>query len=316
MLLYLSLRGISWSGIWLLVSRAARGPLALSLVIASVSLFVRAIRWQLLLRTKANIGVVTTFAAISTGYCGNLFLPARAGELIRMLMIHRASGLSKAFVLTTEVCERVSDAVALVLISSLTLLAMPVRPGWFARASAPFIAVALIGLLGIAFLPKLELLLGPWLDRLPVSAHLRSKAHAIAGQISGGLRNLHRPKLLIPFLALTGLAWFADACTAVLIMRAMGLPGTLAIAFLLNTGLGLGSALPATPGYIGVYQFVAISVLGPFGFSKTGAVGYILFFQVMQYILISFWAALGVLVWRARFAPAPESLPVLKRESA
>ena len=39
--------------------------------------------------------------------------------------------------------------------------------------------------------------------------------------------------------------------------------------------MGLASALPSTPGYVGIYQFVAVSVLTPFGFSRTDAIAYI-----------------------------------------
>ena len=37
----------------------------------------------------------------------------------------------------------------------------------------------------------------------------------------------------------------------------LGLVIPFPVAFLLNAGLGLGSALPSTPGYVGIYQFVA-----------------------------------------------------------
>ncbi len=315
-LLYVSLRGISWPGVWVLVSRAAAGPLALSLLVASFSLFVRAVRWRLLLGTAGEVTIASVFAAISAGYCGNLFLPARAGELIRMLMVHRASGLSKAFILTTELCERVCDAVALLLIGSLALLGMPARPGWFARAAAPFLAIAIAGVLGVALLPKLEPFLRPRLDRIPLPARFQSKLGAIAEHVAGGLRTLHHSRVLLAFTGLTAVAWFADACTALLVMHSLALPGTLLIALLLNTGLGLGSALPATPGYVGVYQFVAVSVLVPFGFSKTGAIGYILLFQVLQYVLISLWAAFGALVWRGKSGSPAGTIAAFKEGRA
>ncbi|MBV8866502.1 MAG: hypothetical protein JO210_14000, partial [Acidobacteriaceae bacterium] len=43
-----------------------------------------------------------------------------------------------------------------------------------------------------------------------------------------------------------------------------------------------------------IYQFVAVSVLTPFGFSKTDAIAYILLAQAVQYALITFWGALGM----------------------
>jgi uncharacterized membrane protein YbhN (UPF0104 family) len=70
------------------------------------------------------------------------------------------------------------------------------------------------------------------------------------------------------------------------------------VAFLLIVGLGLGSALPSTPGYVGIYQFVAVSVLVPFGFSKTDAVAYILVAQALQYVVMGLWGALGFLNYR------------------
>jgi len=53
------------------------------------------------------------------------------------------------------------------------------------------------------------------------------------------------------------------------------------VAFLLIAALGLGSALPSTPGYIGIYQFVAVTVLVPFGFSRSDAIAYILVAQAL-----------------------------------
>src|SRR6476660_2086728 len=72
----------------------------------------------------------------------------------------------------------------------------------------------------------------------------------------------------------------------------------LAAAFLLLAGLGLGSALPSTPGYVGIYQFVAVSVLAPFGFSKNNAIAYIMVAQALCYVVIGVWGGIGL--WRYR----------------
>ena len=62
---------------------------------------------------------------------------------------------------------------------------------------------------------------------------------------------------------------------------------------LLIAGLGLGRALPSTPGYVGIYQFVAVSVLVQFGIAPTDAIADILLVQVLSYVTIGFWRALG-----------------------
>jgi uncharacterized membrane protein YbhN (UPF0104 family) len=89
-----------------------------------------------------------------------------------------------------------------------------------------------------------------------------------------------------------------DAVGVVIGADALGLSTPVPLAFLLVAGLGLGSALPSTPGYVGIYQFVAVSVLTPFGLSRTDAIAYILMFQAIQYAVFGVFGALGFLNYR------------------
>ena len=101
------------------------------------------------------------------------------------------------------------------------------------------------------------------------------------------------------FVAYTAIIWFLDAETSVVISSSIGVGMSLPVAFLLIAGLGLGSALPSTPGYVGIYQFVAVSILTPFGLSKTDAIAYILLLQALSYICILFWGLIGF-AWSRR----------------
>jgi glycosyltransferase 2 family protein len=58
--------------------------------------------------------------------------------------------------------------------------------------------------------------------------------------------------------------------------------------------LGLSSAIPSTPGYVGVYQFIAVAVLTPLGFSRNQALTYILAIQAISYVMCLGWGALGL----------------------
>jgi hypothetical protein len=77
------------------------------------------------------------------------------------------------------------------------------------------------------------------------------------------------------------------------VARAIGLSFSVSVAALLIAGLGLGSALPSTPGYVGIYQYVSVSVLVPFGFSKSDALAYILLFQAMNYVVLLVFGLIG-----------------------
>ena len=301
-LLYYSLRGIEWGGVWTTLRRADAKLVALWLVFTTLGLFLRAVRWRVLLQGQGPVDVATAFWATAAGYFGNNFLPARAGELVRTMMVSSRCGLGKMFVLTTALSERLCDAIALVVISSVVLLTLPVRPGWFDRAARPFAIVGLAGALAIAVLPKLE---GFWrylLGLLPVPPPLRDKLRHAMEQILIGIRSFHDAGRLFRFLSLTMVIWFSDATGVIFGMKALEMSVSLGLALLLIAGLGLASALPSTPGYVGIYQFVAVSVLTPFGFTKTNAIAFILLAQAAQYVVITFWGLIGFIRSR-RLAP-------------
>ena len=298
-LLYFSLRGIEWRQVWTLISGAKAAYLAAAGMLSSVALFLRALRWRILLRAEADIGVGAAFWATSAGYFGNNFLPARAGELVRSYMISSRYGLSKAYVLATALSERVADAITLVIISALALLALPVQSGWLAHASKPFAVAGLCGAVAIAALPRLEQLGQAILEWLPMPHALRPKLTAVLEQSLRGIRAFHHLPRLFGFLGLTSTIWCLDAAGTVIGAKSLGFTLSLPIAFLLLAGLGLGSALPSTPGYVGIYQFAAVSVLTPFGFTRTDAIAYILVAQALSYVLVAGWGALGFWQYRA-----------------
>ena len=293
-LLYLSLRGIRWSEVWRTVSHANIRLLILAFGVSSIALMLRALRWRVLLKSRADVGIATAFWALCTGYFGNNFLPARAGEIIRSFLISARTGLSKTFVLTTALAERLADAVSLVIISSIVLLTLRTRPGWFNVAAKPFAIVGLCGAACIAVLPPMERIWEKLLRALPIPHTLSSRMVALLEQILVGLRSFHDMGRLARFTMLTGIIWFIDATAALVSMRALGFKMPLGLAFLLITGLGLGSALPATPGYVGIYQFVTVSVLTPFGFAKSDAIAYSFLSQAMQYVFFGFYGLLAL----------------------
>jgi uncharacterized protein (TIRG00374 family) len=293
-LLYFSFRGIDWREVWRIASGANLATMGAVTAIISFSMLLRALRWRVLLVSEGPVDVPLAFSATSVGYLGNNLLPARAGELVRSLVISRRAGLSPAFVLTTAFSERVIDALVLMSVSAGVLLTLSRQPGWFGAAARPIAVAGLAGVAIIGLAPLFERFWCRMLDRLPAPQALRERARAVLGQALQAFRCLHSGRRLAHFLALTAVIWALDGLTTVVGARAIGVQIGFPLAFLLVAALGLASALPSTPGYVGIYQYVAVTVLVPFGLSRADSIAYILLFQALTYVVVLFWGFLGL----------------------
>jgi glycosyltransferase 2 family protein len=293
-LLAYSLQGIEWRQVARIAAEANPTGLGVCMLLASVTLFMRALRWRILLNAEGFVSAPTAFWATAAGSFGNNFLPARAGELIRAYMISSRSSLENSYVLATALSDRAADAIVLILMSAIVMLALPAQPSWLATAVRSGAVLGVVGALAIVVLPLLAPRTTTIIERFPLPQGIRTMLVGVITAGMRGMRSLHNPRRLSGFLALTIVIWSLDVYAAVLAAQALGLEMPIAAAFLLIAGLGLGSALPSTPGYVGIYQFVAVTVLAPFGFSRTDAIAYILIVQALSYLVIGGWGGIGL----------------------
>jgi hypothetical protein len=259
-------------------------------------------RWRILLNVKEKLAYTTVLWASSVGYLANNYLPARAGELVRTAMISSRSRLSKTYVFTIAMTERVIEFVILVLTASLLSLTLPNRPVWLVR----LMLLTTVGALGATAL----FLLLPWIDRartgfisrLPVGERMKNRMHGITESVTLALIALRDSSRLFQVCGATIAVWTLDATAAVILARALGMHLLFSVAMLLLTGLAIGNALPSTPGAVGIFQFAAVTVLTPFHYTQTEAIAYILVAQATAYFVITTLGLIGL--WRYRVAGA------------
>lgn len=282
-LLWWSLRGVRWEAVWATIAVAEWRFVVLAALFTCGSFFARALRWRVLLNAEESLPVGEVFCATMAGYLGNAFLPARAGEIIRTLVVSGRSSLTKTYVLTTALSERLMDVIALVLWASLILLGVHPKPEWMAGAARVMAAGAGLGALTIGVLPHTGQLYVTILQRLPLPHHLRDRLQSLAEQVLLGMRAFHNTGRFLYFAALTIVIWVFDGIATTTAAHALHLGISFSVAMLLLTALGLASALPSTPGYVGIFQFVAVTVLVPMGIAKSDALAFILVFQAYGY---------------------------------
>jgi uncharacterized protein (TIRG00374 family) len=268
---------------------------------AHVAMVLRSLRWRVLLSAEKKVAPLTVFWATMAGYLGNNFLPARAGEVIRSVALGSKAGMSKSWVFATALTERLLDVVALVLFSLAAVFSMGRSSEWLVRAWKVMGVVGVAGIIALFAVPRFEGLFRRILGRVPGPARFRERLLGILAQFLSGMRAFANPSRGLAFVGMTVLIWLCDAVGTMIGTRAFALSLTLPIAVMLLAGLGFSSAIPSTPGYVGVYQFVAVAVLVPFGFPRSGVLAYIIVAQALGYVIITVWGLLGL--WRLQVRP-------------
>jgi uncharacterized protein (TIRG00374 family) len=294
--LALAFRGVNLLQLADVVRRANVALLALALILGSANLLVRAARWRVLLSAAGRVPFGLTFWILVVGYLGNSILPMRAGDLGRSYLIGRRAGMGGTFALATTLAERVIDAGFLVVVGGLALVGHPAIPIGLSRGLAVLAAASLVALLGLLAVPPVWDRLATQLEAIPrLTAPLRSLRRRGLDRFIEGLASVRHLGRMLLYLALTIAIWLADAGATMVVARALGADISLPAAVVLLAALGIASAIPITPGQIGIYQFVAASVIGSYGVAREPALLLALSLQALNYIVLLTWGVAGTL---------------------
>jgi len=87
--LYLVLRGLQLEDMWDALQGARYWWLIPGVAVYFLGVWVRAWRWHYLLRPLKSISTRTMFPIVAIGYMGNNIYPARAGEVLRAVVLKR-----------------------------------------------------------------------------------------------------------------------------------------------------------------------------------------------------------------------------------
>jgi glycosyltransferase 2 family protein len=291
--LYLSFRDVDWNAMWKTIQTGRYEVLILVLFLFSLNQFLRGLRWRVLLTDEKNIPVLTVFWANNMGYFGNNFLPARAGELIRAAAVGNAAEIGTSYSLATALVERVMDAAILVLISLWAIYSLNNLPDVLIKATGSMGLLGLCALVGLFFAPHLERQIMWLVNQIPLAEKTGSLIKNFLSRFILGMHTLQKPGKLFTFLAYSAVIWTMDAVLAVLVGAAFNISIPIQTAFIIIATLGLSSAIPSTPGYVGVYQFAAVAVMTPFGYRLSDILVFILAYQALGYVGLGIWGGLG-----------------------
>src|SRR5215216_7985982 len=111
--IWLALRGLRLKEFWDSVKGANYIWLLPGIGVYFVGVWVRAWRWHYLLGPIKKIPTEIMFPITTIGYMGNNVYPARAGEVLRAVILKRKEGVSVSASLATIIVERIFDGVVM-----------------------------------------------------------------------------------------------------------------------------------------------------------------------------------------------------------
>ena len=271
----LALRNVEWSGVWSSWRAARVDLLLLGTALLVGSWVIAAFRWRLLLSGVAGLRVRDTFAFILIGYLANTVLPLRLGDLARASLIGRKKELGISRALGSIAIERLMDVLMLVALT-LALMGVLEIPAPIQAGLTGMVAAGLVGLVGLMavslnrkHLPRLTAFLAKI-----VPHRLADRGTTLLGNFSSGADVLHRPTGFLSVVALSAGVWLAAGMGTLAWVTAFHLDVPWYAGFFVLVMVNLGSAIPSSPGYIGVYHYLAMLALSLWTPDRNAALAY------------------------------------------
>jgi uncharacterized protein (TIRG00374 family) len=308
-------RGVHWHDMTDTIRQA--GFLLPSLVIAmNVGMMsLRALRLRILLERKLSFA--SSFVALLTSSAINNITPFRGGNVARLWMLERASGVTKSAAIAVTVVENLIEVSVLAAMGfAASLLVAGQRWATLATPAVFAAAVALLVLLRFTAENAVDAVRAAYPT---VRTGWRQRLHQFLLRTAPGFRALSQPGVPARALLLSLLAWTCETAMIVLVARAMGLQVSTPLAVVVLLGINLAMALPSTPASAGPFEGATVAVLMLAGVGKGPALAFALFYHAIQVIPVTV-AGVAVLLLakrrHARFLPRRPALRPWGRPSS
>jgi uncharacterized protein (TIRG00374 family) len=294
--IWLAVRGLKLEEFWAAVRQANYAWLLPGIGVYFVGVWVRAWRWHYLLGPIKKIPTKTMFPITTIGYMGNNIYPARAGEVLRAVILKRKEGVSVSASLATIIVERIFDGVvmlAFVFVNLPELAKLTGSSGFVGNiqqvaviGTGVFLG-ALIVFLVAAMFPYTTAKVGLWfIERLaPKSLHV--KITGIMNKFLEGLESLRSPFNVLMVFFTSVIIWLLETGKYWFVMHAFDFTVSFFALMLMNGIVNLATTIPSAPGYIGTFDAPGIAVLTAYGVDQATAAGYTLTLHVALWLPIT-----------------------------
>lgn len=234
--------------------------LAPTLVTLLCSIVLRSARWIVLLRARGHL--MDAFWSQGIGYLFTNVLPLRMGEAARVVAMAQRTRKPILSVAATAVIERLLDVATIVLLLIVLLPFLDLSPKlrqsgmiFSILCAGGIIALLISVVLEKQFEKLLRLMLG-W-----IGAGLREKLINRWRELIGGIRPLFSIKTAAAAIGLSFVLWAFSVCSNYFILKSFQPQATMIEAAFLLVATCFAVSVPSSPGFIGIFHYVAQQTL-------------------------------------------------------
>lgn len=294
--LWLAFRKVDFTLVWQQLRTANLAYVALGIVAYFLALFIRTWRWKVLLLPMKRISLLRLFPVLSAGYMANNIYPARAGDLLRTVLLRKKEEVPISASLATIIVEHLFDGIAilaLVLLNLGQLTNFAPNSQWVGIIETSAFWVGLIfGLILLVFvsmvlLPEKMHRFSTWVINHLVPAKLREPVGGIIEKFTVGLRVLRSPLQSLLVMLQSVMIWVVEAGLYWGVMKAMGLQLSFQSLLMVVGIVNLVLLVPAAPGGLGTFDAATKSMMELFGVSPENALSYALLLRVALWLPVT-----------------------------
>lgn len=268
-------------------------------VVMYLALWVRAIRWELLLHGEGQFSKIKLYHATVLGLLASNVLPLRAGEVLRPWLLSRFQPVKFSSALASIVTERMFDVFVLLAFLGLSLASVDnVDPTILLAARSLGTLTILIAMITLlAYLrPQLMVAFGEKMVMLLVyrrAPDVAKKLIFMGHEFVQGLRAISSFSefLLVVFWSLV--MWGLYVLMYQMALWSFGIFPGWEVGLTVMSIIAVAVAAPSAPGFVGTFQFgcvVALTMI--YGYDEAFSLGYSLVIHAIQYFFM-----LGLGLW-------------------
>jgi uncharacterized protein (TIRG00374 family) len=294
--IWVSLRGLRLEEFLGAVKSANYWWLIPGIAVYFMGVWVRAWRWHYLLGPIKKIPTRTMFPITTIGYMGNNVYPARAGEVLRAVILKRREGVPVSASLATIIVERIFDGVVMLSFIFLNLpeLARLTSASGFVGniqqvaliGTGVFLGALIVFLLAAMF-PLVTARMGAWFISRLLPLRLHERSIGLMHKFLDGLASLRSPINILMVFLTSVIIWLFETGKYWFVMHAFPFQVSFFALMLMNGIVNLATTIPSAPGYIGTFDAPGIAVLTAYGVDQATATGYTLVLHVALWFPIT-----------------------------